>query len=467
MKQENDNAQYRKIRTMSLMSIPYGIFTLVCCYLIWDMYYLPPVNATIPPLILYSLATLFEIACQPLYILSMVELAFGVRVSIEAAALFVKIFSSFVIVNFCDSENIISYFGYSQICYSITLLLGYIFYQYKRTKVKGYTSTGFKFLWDMELFDLVNSFWKQSLIKYILTEGEKHILIMFQSQYNQGVYDVVFNLGSLAARLLFQYVEETSFSIWSKMNTIINNVDEKAPSGECKEAIDISSKVLVLFLKASIILGCIFACFGPAYSHTLIYLLYENEWANKTETPKILAIYCFYIMFMAVNGITEAFIHALSDANQIRKLNYIMIGFSVTYMTVCVTCLWIFNLGTISMIISNCFNMLMRISYSLFFILQFYNKFGKHVNLDGKKVLLRALPSKQVAFALILCLVITKYTEIYFNIQATGRLSVMRLGHVAVGTVCLGFFSSMLYRYEKDFIQQFQAFRRGQLTSSQ
>ncbi|KAG2382473.1 hypothetical protein C9374_005053 [Naegleria lovaniensis] len=462
--EEDSNKQYLKIRTTALLSIPYGMITLLICYCIWGIYYLPKVDAKISPLILYSLATLIEIVAQPFYIVSMAQLAFGVRVSIEAAALFVKIFTSFVIVNIFDISNVLQYYGYSQIFYSSTILIGYLI---DRIRAKNTKYEGLKFVWDWNLFGLSQSFLYQSLIKYILTEGEKHILILFQSQYNQGVFDLVFNLGSLAARLLFQYIEETSFSIWSKLSIIINSDDSKPSQDKqlAQEAVSTSAKVLILFLKMSTLLGCIFAFFGPAYAHTLVYLLYGNQWANHTEAPKILSIYCIYILFMSLNGITEAFIHALSARTEIIKLNFVMILFSVLYMSVCVTCLWIFNLGTISMIIANCFNMLMRISYSVYFIIGFYNKHQQHLNSNAKQILLDALPSKLVMLTLVTCLIVTKYVEIQFDIGSSALFSVRRIGHVVLGATFLAILVAVLLKYEKQFIAQFQRFRQGTLLS--
>ena len=462
--EETSNTQYLKIRTMALLSVPYGIIALLICYYIWGVYYIPKVDAKISPLILYSVAILIEIFAQPFYIVSMAQLAFGVRVSIEAAALFVKIVTSFVIVNIFDISTVLQYYGYSQIFYSVTILIGYLI---DRIGAKNNERERFKIVWDWNLFGLSQSFLYQSLIKYILTEGEKHILILFQSQYDQGVFDLVFNLGSLAARLLFQYIEETSFSIWSKLSVIINSENSRSTQDNqvAQEAISASAKVLILFLKTSTLLGCLFAFFGPAYSHTLIYLLYGTQWANHTEAPKILSIYCIYILFMSLNGITEAFIHSLSERTEIIKLNYVMILFSVLYMSVCVTCLWIFNLGTISMIIANCFNMFMRISYSIYFIIRFYSKHQQHLNSNVKQILLEALPSKFVILTLVVCLMVTKYVEINLDIDSKPLFSPIRIGHVVLGIGFLSFLVGVLFKFEKQFIAQFQMFRQGKLLS--
>lgn len=67
------------------------------------------------------------------------------------------------------------------------------------------------------LAGLVWSFFKQSVLKQMLTEGEGY-LMTFLNVLNfseQGVYNVVNNLGSLFARFLFQPIEETFYTYFA------------------------------------------------------------------------------------------------------------------------------------------------------------------------------------------------------------------------------------------------------------
>lgn len=52
--------------------------------------------------------------------------------------------------------------------------------------------------------------------KLVLAEGSKFALVAFESSYNQGVYGLVANLGSLVVRLLFLPVEEAAFTAFSR-----------------------------------------------------------------------------------------------------------------------------------------------------------------------------------------------------------------------------------------------------------
>lgn len=53
----------------------------------------------------------------------------------------------------------------------------------------------------------------------MLTEGERYVMTLFTvlTFYEQGVYDVVNNLGSLAARFLFRPIEESAYFYFSQI----------------------------------------------------------------------------------------------------------------------------------------------------------------------------------------------------------------------------------------------------------
>jgi hypothetical protein len=52
--------------------------------------------------------------------------------------------------------------------------------------------------------------------KLVLAEGSKLALVAVESGYNQGVYGLVANLGSLVVRLLLQPFEEVAFTAFSR-----------------------------------------------------------------------------------------------------------------------------------------------------------------------------------------------------------------------------------------------------------
>lgn len=76
-----------------------------------------------------------------------------------------------------------------------------------------------------ELQILTLSFVKQGVLKQILTEGEKYVMSVSPvlNFSEQATYDVVNNLGSLAARFIFRPIEESSYFFFTQ--TIARDVD--------------------------------------------------------------------------------------------------------------------------------------------------------------------------------------------------------------------------------------------------
>lgn len=56
--------------------------------------------------------------------------------------------------------------------------------------------------------------------------------------------------------------------------------------------------------------------FGPPYSYVLLRVVYGQRW-SETDAPRALAVYCLYILLLAVNGILEAFVHAVAKSRHV------------------------------------------------------------------------------------------------------------------------------------------------------
>lgn len=72
---------------------------------------------------------------------------------------------------------------------------------------------------DWRLARLTWSFFKQSFLKQILTEGERYVMTFLNvlSFGEQGVYDIVNNLGSMVARFIFLPIEESFYVFFAKV----------------------------------------------------------------------------------------------------------------------------------------------------------------------------------------------------------------------------------------------------------
>lgn len=335
-------------------------------------------------------------------------------------------------------------FGYAQLVYACTLLLCYI----------SYFVYAQPFVWrafemDALLVSYVYKFWLQSAIKFLLTEGEKYVLLLFRTFSDQGVYDLVSHLGSLVARLFFQKVEEVGFTTWSKL---LGSASDKKEKQDDDSQQVLALQLLHLLIKLMLLIGLIFVCFGPSYSYTLLLLLYGRKWSDATNAPTVLSLYCIYVMFMAVNGITEAFVHATSNAQQLQKYNYLMIVFSIVYLSIAVmgmTCIQQQDAGIYMLIVANICNMLMRIVYSWTYITQYTAKYQQQqqvslVNLD-----------RLVMGAFAMSLLLGQLSK-YFLQQPH------LLVHIVIGACCFAVTCALIWKRERAFLVRVKQLFRGQ-----
>uniref|UniRef100_UPI0009B455EC protein RFT1 homolog n=1 Tax=Monopterus albus TaxID=43700 RepID=UPI0009B455EC len=117
---------------------------------------------------------------------------------------------------------------------------------------------------DWTLARLTWSFFKQSFLKQILTEGERYVMTFLNvlSFGDQGVYDIVNNLGSMVARFIFLPIEESFYIFFAKV--LERGRDVKSQK---QDNVTIAAEVLECLLKLVLVIGLIIAVFGGAYSH--------------------------------------------------------------------------------------------------------------------------------------------------------------------------------------------------------
>jgi oligosaccharide translocation protein RFT1 len=211
---------------------------------------------------------------------------------------------------------------------------------------------------------LTLSFLKNTTLKQLLTEGEKFVMTFFNaiSFAEQGVYDVINNIGSLPARLVFQQIEENGFLLFSQ------KIDrEKSANEQNPDYLIESSFILKNLLKLMILIGFVIFIFGFNYSE-LALLIYGGKMLSEGIGTNLLQLHCIYIIFIAINGVTECFTFAAMNSKEIDKFNKKMINISVFFLTSSYILTKLF--GCKGFIMSNCLNMGSRIfiRYSTFFL---------------------------------------------------------------------------------------------------
>lgn len=214
----------------------------------------------------------------------------------------------------------------------------------------------------------------QSLLKHILTEGDKIVLARASSLergcgggdggaghggslYEQGVYAIASGYGSLAARLLFQPLEEAARLMFSRLGAEEGSTNAREATetpetvtrtsgsrlgratnpgrdgdcggggGEGQRLREKMATLLATLLKLVLTAGLVFVCFGFYYTETLLRLLLAGRggkgggaYSAVSEVARVLSWYCVYVLFLAANGMCEAFACAVARGGQLTGM---------------------------------------------------------------------------------------------------------------------------------------------------
>ena len=352
---------------------------------------------------------------------------------------------------------------------------------------------------DPSLLRLTGEVSLQSLEKLLLQEGEKLVLVSLAPSTGnldaQGVYGLVQNLGSLVARMVFQPLEEAAFMEFSmgfagvtadteknederaatvtvggtaktKTKTVVvqdsdSNEGSACPSVSHSAAYASGLSQLGLLLHLVSLVGLILLCFGPAYSYVFLHLLYGSKWSS-TDAPQVLSGYCVYILFMAANGISEAFVSAVMSTRQLRHYNLFLVCFSAAYLAACAG---LMRFGSAGLVLANVINMAMRIAYSSWFIRRFFAAAPPAAvtqQQDGvpasprslvHELWTRILPDAATCASCILSLLVTQLSFRLCGIAGSHSLTRFA-AHISVGVACVAMVMATIWRRERAFLAQ-------------
>jgi oligosaccharide translocation protein RFT1 len=243
----------------------------------------------------------------------------------------------------------------------------------------------------------VLSFIKQGVLKQVLTEGEKYVMSVSPvlNFKQQATYEVVNNMGSLAARFIFRPIEDSSYFYFTQ--TIARDIELKDQE---KDKVGEATNVLRNVCKGVTSIGLLGFVFGQFYSGTVLLMYGGHDFVEGGLPELLLRWHSLAIVLLAVNGITEGFMFATNTSKQIDTYNYYMAIFSITFLVLSYQLTNIF--GPVGFILANCCNMTFRISYSLTYITKKYK--GLHENpLNGLvpgKIFVSALVVSAIACSL-------------------------------------------------------------------
>jgi oligosaccharide translocation protein RFT1 len=298
-----------------------------------------------------------------------------------------------------------------------------------------------------------------SILKHFLTEADKIALTVTASHYDQGVYAVTHNYGSLVVRLFFQPLEETCRIAFSRMAAAAsaaaskteedissNNratrrkrkpADDSGNSTGSINSVDKHKKemadILSGTLKVVLLFGMMFPLFGPAYARLAVKVALGAKWYSE-ETIRAISAFCFYIFVMGLNGVTEAFMQAAAVSGVWSPVNISLLLSSGCFLLSAPTLIKTY--GTTGIIVANSLSMLTRIVCSTVFIVRYLDTPPPHVTQSHKHshVLRSVVPGVFDVLCMMAVVACTMVSSEYFATSEMGVKNILQ--HVAVGGVC-------------------------------
>ncbi|XP_069906821.1 man(5)GlcNAc(2)-PP-dolichol translocation protein RFT1 isoform X1 [Oryctolagus cuniculus] len=429
-------------QTLNLLwlTVPLGVFWSLFLGWVWLQLLEVPDPDVVPHygtgVVLFALSAVVELLGEPFWVLAQAHMFVKLKVIAESLSVVLKSVLTACLVLWLPHWGL-HIFSLAQLFYTAVLVLCYVVYFTKLLLSPGstkpqilpvsritdllpsLTKTGAFVNWKEA--KLTWSFFKQSFLKQILTEGERYVMTFLNvlNFGDQGVYDIVNNLGSLVARLIFQPIEESFYIFFAK-------VLERGKDATLQKQEDIAVAAVVLesLLKLALLTGLTITVFGFAYSQ-LALDIYGGAMLSSGSGPVLLRSYCLYVLLLAINGVTECFTFAAMSKEEVDRYNFTMLALSCSFLVL--SYLLTSWFGSVGFILANCFNMGIRITQSLCFIHRYYQR-SPHRPLAG----LRLSPLLLGAFALSGG--ITSMSEVFLCCEQ-GWLA--RLAHVAVGALCL------------------------------
>jgi small basic protein len=112
---------------------------------------------------------------------------------------------------------------------------------------------------------------------------------------------------------------------------------------------------------------------GPTLAPLLLGIVVGKKW-SATSAANVLSTYCYYIPFLAINGVTEAFVAAVATNKELYAQSVAM----GVFFTIFASSAWFFigqmELGGSGVVLANTVNMGLRIVWNTWFIKNFFRQ---------------------------------------------------------------------------------------------
>lgn len=390
-------------------------------------------------LYIYGASAIIELLSEPAFVVMQIRLQFRTRAVAEAAATFFRCLATLATSAWAYrwEWNVgVLPFALGQLTYGVALISVYAFYAVPLARREGFwllprqpgenavspkqkeVGEGRKsaYIWGFfhrPTLTLASSMMAQSIVKHVLTQGDTFLISILSTPTAQGVYALANNYGGLVARLVFQPVEETCRSYFSRLLSATPNVAEaslsvpqpernqqdgstderrKEGSGNAPDIltsnptrpVSKASSDLVAILKAYTVISLPMMALGPTTAPILLSLVAGPRWA-ASGAGECLAAYVWYIPLLALNGVLEAFVASVATQSEVHAQSVWMGCFSAIFAGAGFLFLRVLGWGAVGLVAANVINMVCRIVWCIWFIKGFFRRAGVPLELDGLK----------------------------------------------------------------------------------
>lgn len=397
--------------------------------------------------ILYCLAAVLEGWVEPRVLIALFQVELHHKVASEGMATIAKTFVTVLALSFLPSNFAITAFGVAQIGYAVVYNFAL---RYRITRLVAEEDANYKPN-ERRLSFQILIFTIQGIFKHILTEGDRILLVLLlqDNAYDKGLYALASAYGGMAARLLFQPLEENARLLWIKLASKVEN-----HRIESKEKTDLQESYSLL-VKFVLYVGLFFAAFGTNYTEVLLRLIMSSSNQDRAAAAApVLSGFCIYTLTMALNGTTEAFLYAISTSP--RDVSVLtLVHFSAGVLSYALLAPWWVHLyGTVGLVAANTVCMILRSLYALLVSTRYF---------QTTSIISRLSPNPIVLLAFIATFGITRWSrQVFLFLQAEQPINwwVAAMKHVSVGIACLVGVVSLTAVLERNYIRSLRSMIR-------